>query len=131
MFDRYMLVEGTLKALKDPDATGFSVGIRFPHHCGIWLSIVEQILLTVDGEAVSVDRLTLSLNDKKYRVGSLQEEREDRWAFGEIATLTVHTDEPLPPGEHTLSAEIALRVSFLAWPLTGKDTKRMALCSVT
>lgn len=127
MFDRYMLVENTLAPL--PEGVGFQLGIRFPHHCGIWLSIVEELTLAVDGEAIPPQAMTLTLHGNTYRVDSLQQEGEDRWNFAEIGTLAVHTGTPLTPGTHTLTLRMGLRVSFLAWLLAGEDTKQMTLQS--
>lgn len=128
MFDRYMLVEDTLTDLPEcAGGPGFQVGIRFPHHCGIWLSMVEEISLTLDGRAIMNGSMSLRLHGNTYRVDRLQAEKEDRWNFAEVGTLSVRMDTPLLPGIHTLSLSMGLRVSFLAWLLTGSDTKQMAL----
>lgn len=128
MFDRYMIVEDSLENVyKDSKAIGFTLGVHYPHHCGIWLSIIESIELTVDGQSIDSENIALVLNDKKYPVQTLSQEKEDRWYFGQEGKLEVLTNGGLQPGLHDIVFKMALRVSFLNWPLTGECTKQLVL----
>lgn len=131
MFDRYMLEEGTLRNCSENGiVTGFSVDIHYPHHCGIWLSIVEEISLSVDGSDIPADQLRLKLDGKDHDVSSLSQNTEDRWYFGQAGTLLVSYPNGLDSScPHELHLKIALRVSFLNWFLTGEDTKTMEVNS--
>ncbi len=129
MFDRYMLVEDSLTRGTENGREFIQVGIRYPHHCGIWVSIIEKLELWIDGEPVPGEDMTLVLHGNEYPVTRLGEEEEDRWNFGEIGWLRIWTEKLPEAGAHELTLEIGLRVSFLAWLLTGSDTKQMLLKS--
>ena len=129
MFDRYMLVENSLRYAEDNGVVkGYLVDIHYPHHCGIWLSIIEAIHLSVDGNPVDPEKMSLILHGKSYPVLSLTDETTDRWYFGQAGTLFVEDPDGLAQGTHVLTLEMALRVSFLNWFLTGEDTKTMNIC---
>ncbi len=126
MFDRYMLVEGSLENWSENGKTaGFQLDVHYPHHCGIWLSIIERIDLCVDGRALPKERMQLLLDGNAYPVQTLTEQTEGRWYFGQPGTLRVSLPGGLTPGTHEVRVMMALRVSFLDWLLTGEDTKQM------
>ena len=128
MFDRYMLVENSLRPWTDQgEVRGIQVDVHYPHHCGIWLSIIEEINLQVDGSDIPAQDLTLVLDGKSYSVPLLTQELNDRWYFGQTGTLQAAIPGGLPDGEHCLSIRMGLRVSFLNWLLTGADTKTMKI----
>lgn len=128
MFDRYMLEEESLRSLeKDGRVTGFQVDVHYPHHCGIWLSIIEEMRLTVDGILVPAESLSLELDGKTYAVSRLGEEAEGRWYFGQKGTLKADYPGGLAEGTHEIRFRMGLRVSFLNWLLTGENTKIMHL----
>lgn len=127
MFDRYMIVENTLRNVSAGGETYAQMGIRFPHHCGIWVSIIEQLELELDGQPVPADRMSLEIHGNRYRVIELELEQKDRWNFGEIGILWISIQEPLKPGVHEIRLKMGLRVSFLEWLLTGSDEKQMVL----
>lgn len=128
MFDRYMLVDGTLENWAEHGKVmGFQLDAHYPHHCGIWLSIIEEIVLAVDGVQISTENMTLILDGKAYPVAGLTKEKTDRWYFGQAGKLRVSWPGGLEKGTHMLKLRMALRVSFLSWFLTGEDTKSMLL----
>lgn len=129
MFDQYMLVENTLTNRFENGKSFIQVGIRFPHHCGIWVSIIEKIELSIDGRNMPEDDMYLILHDNEYKVTELEAEYEDRWNFSEIALLRIMNQTLSGEGFHDLELMIGLRVSFLDWLLTGSNKKRMKLCT--
>lgn len=128
MFDRYMLVEGSLRnRTRDGEPDGFLVDVHYPHHCGIWLSIIEEIILTVDGEAIAPEAMQLVLDGVAHPVKTLTENTTDRWYFGQTGTLSVDHPQGLRRGPHEVWIKMALRVSFLSWFLTGENRKQMTI----
>jgi hypothetical protein len=124
MFDRYIIVENSLR--KDGD-DGFAFEIRMPYYRGLGLSMVEHIGVTVDGHRYPRESIRLSVHGNTYTLEELETEYDDRWEFGEPATVTVEAPGGLAPGEHVVGNEQRLRISYLPWPGGGSDEKRMVL----
>ena len=64
------------------------------------LSRMTEMDITVDGEKVPADQVTLTLNGKSYPLSRLEDESVDKWEFGNIGTLTITKPGGLKPGEH-------------------------------
>jgi hypothetical protein len=50
-----------------------------------------------------------------------------RWEFGDVATVTVLRPGGLSPGEHRIELIEDLRVSYMPFPLQGRDAKVVRL----
>lgn len=128
MFEKYMICENDFRnVLKDGQVTGFQVNIRFPYYRGIRLSMVENIDLTVDGTKVTKELITFTLGDRCYTLNQMENMLNDRWEFGEEATITVNKPNGLVPGLHQIVLEEQLRLSYSNDILTGKDCKTLML----
>jgi hypothetical protein len=124
MFDRYIIVENSLRRAGDD---GFAFEIRMPYYRGLGLSMVEDIGVTVDGHRYPRESIRFSVHGNSYTLDELETEYEDRWEFGEPATVTVEALGALAPGEHVVGSEQRLRISYLPWSGGGSDEKRMVL----
>jgi hypothetical protein len=124
MFDRYIIVENSLRKAGDH---GFAFEIRMPYYRGLGLSMVEDIGVTVDGHRYPREAIRFSVHGNTYTLDQLETEYDDRWEFGELATVTVEAPGELAPGEHVVGNEQRLRISYLPWPGGGSDEKRMVL----
>jgi hypothetical protein len=130
MFDKYIICENSLRERAENDAaTGFSLALRLPYYRALGLSMVEKIALTIDGEIVPVERMTLNVEDGAFAVADLDKVDDARWGFGEVARLDVEgvTLKATPEGGHDVQVEQHLRISYLPFTLVGKDRKRLAL----
>lgn len=123
MFDRYMIIEGSLRRTDD----GFEFDVRIPYYRGIALSMIEAFEVTVDGEEVPRDRIRFLLRGREYTHDELEQDAETRWEFGEIATLRVAWPGRLEPGEHVIRQATQLRIAYLPAPLRGQDEKSLAV----
>jgi hypothetical protein len=123
MFDRYIIIEDSLR---NTDG-GFAFDIRMPYYRGLGLSMVEDVTAVVDGHAFPREALTFTVHGNTYTLDELETEYEDRWEFGEPATVTVEHPGGLAPGEHVVANEQRLRISYLPWLGGGSDEKRLVL----
>ncbi|MFC4455411.1 C-glycoside deglycosidase beta subunit domain-containing protein [Deinococcus sonorensis] len=119
MFDRYIVVEDTLKNVPD----GVQFGARLPYYRGLGLSMIEAVDVTLDGQSVPPEDVSVTLSGQTYRVPDMEHEPDAVWNFGEVGTVTVRRPAGLPPGEHEVSVRFRLRVSYLPMLLTGQDRK--------
>jgi hypothetical protein len=112
MFEKYMIVEDNLKNSEN----GFELGARLPYYRGVSLSMVEEIEVTLDGETLPQDTVDITVHDNTYNLQQRENETDDRWEMGEVATLTIHKEGGLPKGEHTFGLKINIRIGYLPFP---------------
>jgi len=128
MFDKYLICEtGFSNVEKDGRVTGFKFGARLPYYRGLGLSMVEAVDVTIDGEKMSRSATRLTVHGNTYTIDQLETEYEDRWEMGEVAIVTVDKAGGLKPGPHRIELFEQLRVSYLPFPLVGKDSKTLTL----
>jgi hypothetical protein len=128
MFDKYIIVGEEFKNVqKDGKVTGFQVGVRIPYYRGIQVSQIDDLELSLDGEPVPRETITVTLHGHTYTLDEFLNEDDDRWEFGEVGVLTVRKPGGLTPGRHTLALAPYLRIGY--WPQTfaGRDTKTLAI----
>lgn len=117
MFDSYIIVENTLRNVREGDAV---VGFAFEARCGYYrrliLSMVEELDVTIDGVAQPRDAVRLTVADRTFSLDELRHEYRLAWEFGEPATITVLSDGGLPPGDHEIGLAERLRISYLPVP---------------
>ena len=128
MFDKYMIVEdGVKNVVQNGEVTGFQFGARLPYYQGLGVSMIEDLAITVDGDAVPRAAISVTLDGKTYTLDEMESEPHGRWEFGEIGTVTVQHPGGLAPGDHTITMVAYLRISYLPFILTGEDSKTLTL----
>lgn len=125
MFDHHIICREGFKNVTDGhEITGFSFLARLPYYRGLGLSMIEDLAVTVDGEAVQRDAVRLSLRGRSWTLDELESVDDDRWDFGEKARITVIRPGGLTPGKHRLKLAERLRISYLPFvPVTAHETE--------
>jgi len=127
MFDRYMIVDNAVRNVRrDGKVVGFEFGARIAYYRGIGLSMVEGLEVTVDGETMPREKLRFGVGGQTFTLDQMETEYEARWEFGDVATVTVLKDGGLAPGAHRLELVEHLRVSYMPFPLQGRDAKTVS-----
>ena len=130
MFDKYMIVEKDFKNVEESGkVTGFQLGVRLPYYRGVVLSLVGEMQITVDGENVPTEKMTLTMNGKKFPLGSLEDEPVEKWEFGDIGIVTVAKPGGLTPGEHKVELRQHMKISYVPGGFWGQDAKTLQLAS--
>jgi hypothetical protein len=128
MFEKYMIVaEQARNTVENDTVTGFRFGARLPYYRGLGLSMVQDIGVTVDGEAVPREALRLTVHGNTYSLAEMEVEPEDRWEMGEVAEVHVSRPGGLAPGTHTLGLMVDLRISYLPFPAIRKAEKTISI----
>ena len=125
MYDKYIVCEENFRATD----TGGVVEVRMPYYRGLTLSMVEAVDVTVDGTPIPPERTTFTVHGNTYAFDRLPTVTDDRWEMGERAQLAFETDESLAPGEHEVTVNIRLRISYMPVPGGGSDSKRLTLAA--
>ena len=124
MFDRYMICEATARNLTEGGkVTGFQFGARIAYYRGLGLSMVENLTVAVDGQPVPPEQIRFSVGNRTFTLAQMETEYEARWEFGDVATVTVLHPGGLTPGEHKIEFVEDLRISYMPFPLKGRDAK--------
>ena len=94
--------------------------MRLPYYRGQPLSVVEDIAVKVDGEAVPREQVRFSVRGKTWTLDQLEENTQERWEFGEVAEVSVLQPQGLASGQHEVAVGVQLRISYLPWsPVTS------------
>ena len=124
MFDKYMICEHDFRNMVEAgEVTGFQFKARLPYYRGIGISMIEDLVVTVDAQRFPRQALRVALHGNTYTLDEMEEEYEDRWEFGEEGIVTVQNPGGLTSGLHKIELEAVLRISYLPFLLTGSDTK--------
>lgn len=124
MMDNKMIVEGSLESVEG----GFSFLGRLPYYRGLGLSMIEDIAVSVDGETLPREAIRFSVRGKTYTLDEMETVYDDRWNFGEKATI-IALNGGLSAGTHQITFAVRNRVSYLPFVPTTKDTKELALAA--
>jgi Domain of unknown function (DUF6379) len=128
MFEKYMIVEDNLKnVVENGQAKGFTFGARLPYYRGVSLSMVEEIEVSLDGEVLPQDKVDITVHNNSYNLQQRENETEDRWEMGEVATLVVHKEGGLSTGEHELGLKINIRIGYLPFPAIRQASKTIQI----
>ncbi|HEU4903595.1 MAG TPA: DUF6379 domain-containing protein [Flavisolibacter sp.] len=128
MFEQYMIVENEVaNIVENGKVTGFKFGARLPYYRGIALSLVEEIIVKVDGEEVPKEAIKFSAHGNTYTLQQMETETEDRWNMGEVAHILVEKEGGLPKGEHTIFLMLNMRIAYLPFPSIRKAEKKIVL----
>ncbi len=128
MFEKYMIVEDDVQNIvENGQNTGFQFGARLPYYRGLGLSMVEEIIVTIDGEKIQQENVSLTVQDKNYTMAQMEIEPEARWEMGEIAHVQVRKKGGLTTGEHKLHLLLNLRVSYMPFPSIRQSEKVIKL----
>jgi hypothetical protein len=128
MFDKYMICEETVRNVRrDNKVAGFEFGARLPYYRGLGLSMVEDVGVTIDGEKIPRGDVRVRVAGRTYTLDEMETVYDAVWNFGEIVTVTALKAGGLAPGEHRLELTEQLRVSYMPFPILGKDAKTVKL----
>ncbi|HKT86038.1 MAG TPA: DUF6379 domain-containing protein [Novosphingobium sp.] len=124
MMDKLMIVDDSLESVDG----GVAFLGRLPYYRGLGLSMIEDIQVSVDGEAIARGDVRLTVHGNTYTLDEMETCYNDRWNFGEKAKITA-LRAGIAPGKHKVEFAVRMRVSYLPFVPTTKDTKEMQLAA--
>jgi hypothetical protein len=127
MFDKYIVCEDSFRR----DGDRVVLDVRMPYYRGLGLSMVEAVNVSIDGEQISSEATSFTVHGNMYTFAQLPDITDDRWEMGERAQLHVRPSSRLADGEHEVTVDVRLRISYMPVPGGGRDTKRLMLSSAT
>lgn len=130
MMDNKMICTEVFEnVIEDDAAVGFAFLGRLPYYRGLGLSMIEDIQVSVDGEKIAREDVRFSVRGKTYTLDEMETVYDDRWNFGEKARIFALKPGGLAPGNHRIDFAVRMRVSYLPFVPTTKDSKELALAA--
>lgn len=130
MMDNKMICpEAFENVVEGGETVGFAFLGRLPYYRGLGLSMVEDIQVSADGEAIPREAIRFSVRGKTYTLDEMETVYDDRWNFGEKARIIALRPGGLTPGNHRIEFAVRMRVSYLPFVPTTKDAKDLALAA--
>lgn len=130
MMDNKMICTDLFEnVVENGEAVGFAFLGRLPYYRGLGLSMIEDIQVNVDGEDIARENIRFSVRGKTYTLDEMETVYDDRWNFGEKARIIALKPGGLQPGKHKIGFAVRMRVSYLPFVPTTKDSKELALAA--
>ena len=128
MYDKAMIVGEEFKNVKSGEAiTGFQLGIRLPYYRGVVLSLVDGTRLTVDGELIPLDQISLTVSGKTLPLSETETDPVTKWEFGDVGILTVNRPGGLAVGPHTVQLYQHVSTPYIPRGVGGQDEKVLTI----
>ena len=130
MMDQKMIVEDSLSRYEEAGTVkGFAFKGRLPYYRGLGLSMIEDIQVAIDGDDISRQDVRFEVHGNTYTLDEMETVYDDRWNFGEKATIIALKEGDLGEGPHEVSFAVRMRISYLPFVPTTKDTKELDLAA--
>ena len=124
MFDKYIIDPASIANLGPADApTGFSFVTKLGYYRGLGLSMIEDLAVSIDGEALPREAIRFDEGPGPLTLDEMETAYDRRWAFGAPALILVDHPGGFPAGEHRLALQQRLRISYLPFPAFNNDEK--------
>jgi hypothetical protein len=128
MFDKYTIDAASVANTGPADApTGFSFTTKLGYYRGLGLSMIEDLKVSIDGEALPREAITFDEGAGPLSLDEMETAFDRRWPFGAPATITVAHAGGFPKGEHKLELQQRLRISYMPFPSFNNDAKVISL----
>lgn len=128
MMDQHMLCDdGFENIVQNGNTTGFALLARLPYYRGLGLSMVEDIAVTVDGQAIPRQDVRLALRGRNWSLDEMESCFDEKWNFGEKAQVLVARPGGLSVGPHQVDLSIRYRVSYLPFVPTTHTGRQLTL----
>ena len=91
---------------------GIAVSVQLPWYRSLWLSAVDGVDATVNGNAVPRDRLRFELGGRSYRIEELPDQWDTLWFVADRPDVVILLDE-VPEAGDILTVEVVLTMRLL------------------
>ena len=91
---------------------GIAVSVQLPWYRSLWLSAVDDVAVTVNGEAIPTDRLRFELQGREYRIEELPEQWDTLWFVADRPEVLIDLGRA-PEQDEQLTVEVVLTMRLL------------------
>lgn len=95
------------------DKMGFHFDVRLSYYRGHFLSVIDELSVTVDDEEIPSQDIVFCLHDKEFGILQLREASTEFWGILENATIKVFKPGGLTAGEHKIDFHMVFRSPYM------------------
>ena len=92
--------------------SGLAVSVQLPWYRSLWLSAVDGVAASVDGEPIATEKLRFVLNGREYRIEELPEQWDTLWFVADRPEILIDLGRAPSAGEK-VTVEVALTMRLL------------------
>lgn len=108
---------------------GYEFDIRLSNYRGHFLSCIEELSISINGEVVDSNDFTFSLNDKEFMFSQLETLTTEFWNILDPATIKIYKPGGLEAGEYNVELTLFLRIPYMPMPGNGENLNYVLLDS--
>jgi hypothetical protein len=105
--------QGFKNVSQNGKVTGFQVKVQTSYYRGIFLSLIDDFEVSVDGENFKQDKIKFGVGGRSYTLAETENLSDVFWPWLEPAVLTVNKPGGLKPGMHAVEVIYFYRVSYM------------------
>jgi len=118
MFAKHMYnPEGFKNTEVNNEVVGFQFDMKIQYYRGITLSIIRDIEVFVDDEKYSREDIRFTVNGETFTLEEMRTVIDNRWLFGQYATVTVMKKGGLKSGTHHIKCIQTIAPSYMPFLL--------------
>jgi hypothetical protein len=112
LFDELMLPDQAVLRRTGDDATSAVLPIRLPWYRSLQLSTIDGIELSVDGEKVSPDNVSINFGGARYSLAEATQLPDAWWFVLDTLQTEIQVPASLTPGDHRIDLTLSLRIPY-------------------
>lgn len=114
MYPRHMYnPEGFKNTIENEKVIGFQFDMKIQYYRGVTLSIIRNIEVTIDEEKIAREDIRFTVNGETFTLEEMRTVIDNRWLFGQYATVTVLKEGGLKTGNHHINCIQTIAPSYM------------------
>ncbi len=122
MFDNNVFVKDSFRnVVKNGNSVGYELETHITYYRGIPLSMVNEIIVKVDGVQEPAENLRCSVDGGEYwfTLAEMETVIGHKWEYGEKMIVFVQREGGLSKGEHKVEMTVSIRTAYIPVPIVG------------
>ena len=114
MYENYILLSrGFNNVVENGKIIGFQILVKIAYYRGVWLPLIKDLQVKVDGEEFGTDKILVTVGAHTYTFEETAEMVDVHWDFDKPLKLTVLKPGGLEPGVHEVFFSQSIAVSYM------------------
>lgn len=115
-YNKILICDQTIKNFEVEGITiGYQFQIRYPSYRGTFLSCIEKLEFTMDGEMIDQSKIYMELNGKQFLIEELKDQYKEYWFVLDKATIIVLENGGISKGQHELTVDMLHRIPYAGY----------------
>lgn len=129
MFDNNVFIEGSCKnVVENNQVIGFELQTHITYYRAIPLSMVNEIRVRADGEAVPAEQIRCSVDQIDwFSLSEMETVTTCKWEYGEPLYVRVLNGSGLTAGTHEIELAVVTRTAYIPIPIEGVKTRTVVI----